>query len=86
MCPMRIFIALFSLLLVGWSLLSLMRSGEEGRPVRKAAQRQQSAWRFVASLFTGEYVYHFFNRGEDVASPQTSSETVAEEPGATAAG
>ena len=62
MCPVRILVALASVLLLAWVLLSSSASADSwpaGLLGRAADKR--SWWRFVSMLFTGELIYAYLS-------------------------
>ena len=65
-CPMRIFVALFSVLLLAWVLASSLRGSDSpATTATKSAvfkpRGERSWWRFVVALFSGEIIYAYYH-------------------------
>ena len=62
---MRIFVALFSVLLLAWVLLASAAGDADGHGQRVFGRgHDRSWWRFVVALFTGELIYAYFRGSE----------------------
>lgn len=62
---MRIFVAIFSVLLLAWVLLASATGDVDGLAERVLGRHaaQRSWWRFVVALFTGELLYAYWRGG-----------------------
>ena len=67
---MRIFVAAFSVLILLWATLTLLRGDEDdaAATTRALTQRGRSWWRWVVTLFSGELIWAYYHRGEPPAA------------------